>query len=493
MSGAQRGAEPGSKPVAIGAAGGALVLVIACVAQFMLVLDDTIVNVALPSIGGDLGLEEASLSWVINAYLLTFGGFLLIGGRLADRFGAKRLFMLSLGGFAVASAICGAAPSSGVLIGARAAQGVTAALLSPAALALLLASSPAGPERRRALGIWAGLLGAGAVSGLLVGGALVEFADWRWIFLVNLPVAGAALAVAQRVLPPDDRSRARRSPNIAGATLATLALLSFVFTVVETDTHGWGSARTLAGFGLAALLAAAFVLSERRSDSPLVPPALLRRPQAISADAVVFLAAGGLLAMFFFQTLYLQRVLGLSALETGAAFLPFSLSMGAVSVIAGRLGEADPRFPIAGGLGLTALALWMMSALDPASGYVSAVLPSLALAGAGLGLALVPVIGLATGDAEERDGGLASGLMTSCQQIGGAVGIAVMTTIAASQTESALGSGLPVGQALSDGFSLAFRFEAAIMVVGILAALALLGPRRGRRAGSEEIAASAAA
>ncbi|UJA19542.1 MFS transporter [Thermoleophilia bacterium SCSIO 60948] len=490
-------ASTNSSPTAgagrVGAAGAALVLLIACVAQFMLVLDDTIVNVALPSIGGDLALEEASLSWVVNAYLLTFGGFLLIGGRLADRFGAKRLFLLSLGGFALASAVCGAAPSSGVLIGARAAQGVTAALLSPAALALLLTASPEGPQRRRALGIWAGLLGAGAVSGLLVGGALVEFADWRWIFLVNLPVAAAALLVARRVLPADDPSRARSAPNIAGATLATLALLTFVFTVVETDGAGWGSARTLAGFGVALALAVAFVISERRSDSPLVPPELLRRRRAISADGVVFLAAGGLLAMFFFQTLYMQRVLGYSALETGAAFLPFSLSMGAVSAIAGRLGELDPRIPIVGGLALTGGALWLMSGLDPASAYLGAVLPTLALAGAGLGLALVPVIGLATGDAEERDGGLASGLMTSCQQIGGAVGIAVMTTIATSQTESALGDGAAVGQALSDGFSLAFRFEAGVMALGVIAAIVLLGPRRGERSRGREVAASPAA
>ncbi|HWH93403.1 MAG TPA: MFS transporter, partial [Baekduia sp.] len=245
------------------ARGAGRVLLLACVAQFMLLVDDTIVNVALPSVAADLGFGESSLTWVVNAYLLTFGGLLLIGGRLADRLGPRRMFTTSLAGFAVASALCGFAPSGGVLVGARALQGIAGALLSPAALAILLREFPEGPARRRALSIWAGLMGLGAAFGLLVGGALVEVADWRWIFFINLPIAGAALLFVPRVLPADRLDATRPAPNVAGATLATAALLTLVFIVVETHDQGWGSARTLGGFAVAALLAAAFAASER--------------------------------------------------------------------------------------------------------------------------------------------------------------------------------------------------------------------------------------
>ena len=231
-----------------------LVLLLACVAQFMLLVDDTITNVALPTIGRDLQFSVADLSWVVNAYLLTFGGFLLVGGRLADRFGPRRVFSTSLVGFAAASAICGLAPSAGVLVGARALQGIFGALLSPSALALLLAASPGSNERRRALAIWAGLLGLGAATGLLAGGALVQLANWRWIFLINVPVAAAALAAIPRLLERDDLSARRNSPNVAGAALATMALLLLVYTVVETDRHAWTSARTLGGLAVVILL-----------------------------------------------------------------------------------------------------------------------------------------------------------------------------------------------------------------------------------------------
>jgi EmrB/QacA subfamily drug resistance transporter len=460
----------------------ALVLLVACLAQFMLLVDDTIVNVALPTLGSDLGLGESSLSWVVNAYLLTFGGFLLIGGRLADRLGPRRMFSVALAGFALASAVSGLAPSAGVLVGARAAQGVAAALLSPAALALLLATFREGSERRRALSVWASLMGAGAATGLLAGGALVQAADWRWIFLVNLPVALVALAAVPRVIPPDARAGVRDAPNVAGAALGTVALLLLVFTVVETDGAGWTSARSLLGFTGAAALAGLFAASERRAASPLIPPELLRRRRATAADAVVFLAAGGLLAMFFFQTLYLQRVLDLSALQTGLAFLPFSVTLGAGSALAAKLTDAvEPRLPISVGLVVAAVGLWLMSGLDPRSAYGADVLPTLVIVAAGLGVALVPVMGLATGDAEERDGGLASGLMTSAQQIGGAVGIAVMITVATTHTGDLLAQGVGRLPALTSGFAAAFRVEAGVMAAAAVLAALLLG-RATRRA-----------
>ena len=461
-----------------------LVLLLACVAQFMLLVDDTITNVALPTIGRDLHFSVANLSWVVNAYLLTFGGLLLVGGRLADRFGPRRVFATSLAGFAVASALCGIAPTAGVLVGARALQGSFGALLSPSALALLLAASPGGAERRRALSIWAGLLGLGAATGLLAGGALVQLASWRWIFLINLPVAALALAAIPRVLEPDDMSVRRSSPNVAGATLATVALLLLVYTVVETDSHAWASARTLGGLAVVVMLGLAFALSERRAASPLLPPALLRRPLALRADLVIFFAAAGLLAMFFFQTLYLQRVLGFSPLTTGLSFLPFSASMAIGSGLMGRLPQGvDPRLPITVGCGLAVAGMWLMAGLTPESTYGADVLPTLLLTGIGLGLAFVPIIGLGTGDAEERDGGLASGLMTTAQQIGGAVGIAALITIATDRTTSALHSGSHVASALTDGFQAAFHVEAGIIAAAAVLALLLL--RRGQAAQSD--------
>ena len=410
----------------------------------MLLVDDTIVNVALPTIASELGFSESSLSWVVNAYLLTFGGFLLIGGRLADRFGPRRLFSLALAGFAAASALCGLAPSAEVLVGARAAQGITAALLSPAALAILLHTYPEGPERRRALSAWAALMGLGAATGLIAGGVLVEIADWRWIFLVNLPVAALALAAVPRVLPDFDASTARGPRRTWPAPLlATAALLLLVFTVVETDGEGWTSARSLAGFAGAAragrgVRAHRAALRRRRCSRASCCAA----PARCGPTPCVFIAAGGLLAMFFFQTLYLQRVLELSALETGLAFLPFSVTMGVASGAIGRLPDRiDARLPVAAGLVLAALGLYLMSTLGVDSSYAGGVLPSLVVVAAGLGIAFVPVMGLATGDAEERDGGLASGLMTSAQQIGGAIGIAVMITIATDRTGEAAGVG----------------------------------------------------
>jgi EmrB/QacA subfamily drug resistance transporter len=458
-----------------------LVLLLACVAQFMLLVDDTITNVALPTIGQELHFSVANLSWVVNAYLLTFGGFLLVGGRLADRFGPRRVFAMSLVGFAAASAVCGVAPSAGVLVGARALQGIFGALLSPAALALLLAASPGSAVRRRALAIWAGLLGLGAATGLLAGGALVQVADWRWIFLINVPVAAAALAAVPRVLERDDLSARRNSPNVGGAALATMALLLLVYTVVETDSHGWTSAGTLGGLAVVIVLGLAFALSERRSASPVLPPELLRRPIALRADLVIFFAAAGLLAMFFFQTLYLQRVLGFGPLTTGLSFLPFSGSMAIGSGLMGRLPDrVDPRLPIVLGCGLAVAGLWLMSGLTPDSSYGADVLPTLVATGLGLGLAFVPVIGLGTGDAEERDGGLASGLMTTAQQIGGAIGIAALITVATEHTNRALHAGAPVASALTDGFQAAFHVEAGIIAAAALLALVLL--RRGEAA-----------
>jgi EmrB/QacA subfamily drug resistance transporter len=472
----------------------ALILLLACIAQFMLVVDDTITNVALPTIARDLGFSVANLSWVVNAYLLTFGGLLLVGGRLADRFGPRRMFALSLAGFAAASIVSGLSGSPGVLVGARAVQGACGALLSPAALALLLAASPDGEARRRALAVWAGLLGLGAATGLLAGGALVQLVSWRWIFFVNAPVAALALLAVPRVMPADTRTGRRAAPNLAGAGLATLALLLLVYTVVQTDHHAWTSAATLGGLALVLVMGIVFAALERRSDSPLLPPELLARTTALRADLIVFLAAAGLLAMFFFMTLYLQRVLGYGPLQTGVSFLPFS---GAMAIGSGAMGNlpqrVDVRIPIVIGCLLGAAGLWLMSDLTPAGAYASGVLPALAITGFGLGLAFVPVMGVGTGDAEERDGGLASGLMTTAQQIGGAIGIAALITVAGTRTSHAVAAGAHQASALTDGFSAAFHVEAGIFVAAALLALVLLGRTRAVRAPAPEPGSVAAA
>ncbi|WP_349239849.1 MFS transporter [Patulibacter sp. SYSU D01012] len=454
-----------------------LVVALACVAQFMLVLDDTIVNVALPTLGAELGFSERTLSWVVNAYLLTFGGFLLVGGRVADLVGPRRMFVLSLGAFAAASAACGAAGSAEVLVAARAVQGIAAALLSPAALALLLRATPDAPARGRALGAWASLIGLGAATGVLLGGAIVELVDWRWIFLINLPVAAVALALVPRLVPADARDRAATPPNVLGAALGTLALLLLVFTVVETEHAGWASARTLGGFALVVLLALAFRAGERRAASPLLPPALLRRRRAMRANGLVLVAAAGLLAMFFFMTLYLQRVLGWGPFATGAAFVPFSLSMGLASAVAGRAARRlPPRVPVAVGLLAAAGGLALLSRLEPGSSYVGAVVPGLVLTALGIGAALVVVMGLATDGAGEHSGGLASALLTTAQQVGGAIGIAVMVTVASDRTADALATGAAPPAALADGFSAAFVVMAAVLAVAaVLAAVGLRG------------------
>ncbi len=467
-----------------------LILLVACVAQLMLILDDTIVNVALPTIGDELAFSERSLSWVVNAYLLTFGGFLLIGGRIADRVGARRMFAVSMVAFAVASAFCAAAWSSEALVIGRGLQGLAGAMLSPAALAIILQTYREGPGRTRALSVWASLIGIGAATGLLLGGALTQLLDWRWIFLINLPIAAVTLLLVPRVVPADDLRDARARPNLTGALLGTGALLLFVYTVVETHVAGWTSTRTLACFAGVLALAAAFVVSEGRSAAPLVPRSLLRRRRAMTANLLVLLGAAGLLAMFFFQTLYLQRVLGWSPLATGAAFLPFSVAMGIASGLTGRyLAQVDVRIPTALGMALAAAGLYSMSRLTPDSSYVGHLVPAFAVTAAGIGMAFVVLMSVATGDADERDGGVASALLTTGQQIGGAIGIAAMVTVASDRTASAVADGRTPPLALTDGFSAAFEVQALVMLAGGLIGIALLGAPRRRTARGQNPAA----
>ncbi len=452
------------------------ILVVVCTAQFMLLIDDTIVNVALPSIAQDMNLTESSLSWIPNAYLLMFGGFLLIGGRMADLLGRRRVFTISMAAFVTASAVCGIAQDPTTLSLARGAQGLAGAFMSPAALSILLATFTEDKERTRALAAWSSLTALGAATGVLLGGALTELISWHWIFWINLPIGLITMAAALRIVPAGERHAQAQAPGLSSAALGTGALLAFVYTIVETGTYSWTSARTLGGFAIAALFAVGFVISERRSDSPLVPAAVIRRPNVALGNAFMFLAAAGLIAMFFFVTLYLQVVKGYSPFEAGAAWIPFSLTLGVFSVVTAKLVERFSAIPfmVIGGL-VAAAGTAAMAQIGIDTGYLTGVMPSMMLIAAGFGLAFVPLLGVATTGVEERNSGIASGLLTSNQQIGGAVGIAVLVTIASNVTDGRVAEGAARSLALIDGFQAALYVQAGILVLAAGVGLLIAG------------------
>jgi EmrB/QacA subfamily drug resistance transporter len=457
-----------------------LILALVCAGQFMVIVDDTIVNVALPSIRGDLGFSDRGLAWVVNAYLLTFGGFLLVGGRAADLLGRRRTFTAGVALFTAFSLVCGAAGAAGVLLAGRGLQGLAGAILSPAALAIILATFPEGGERTKALGIWAGLTGVAAATGVVLGGAIVELVGWRWVFFVNVPVGLLVLALIRRTIPARSGSAERPSfarLDLPGAVLVTGGLLLLVFTLVETDQHGWTSARTLGGFAVALALIAAFLLRERTTRDPLVPLAELRRPVLVG-NGLMLLAAGGLFAMFFFMTLYMQVVQGWSALRTGLSYVPFSLTLGLASAIVARAMTArriQPRVLISIGALVGAAGFLLLTRIEPGGSYAGELLPGLLLVAAGMGTAFVPLTTAATSGSGDGTGGLASGLLTTCQQIGGAIGIAVLVTVAGDRTAALAGEGRERLDALAGGFHAAF-----LVAAGLLLAAALLAPLLGR-------------
>jgi len=453
-----------------------LILAIICAAQFVASVDDTIVNTALPAIRADLGFGERELSWVVNAYLLTFGGFLLFGGRCADVLGRRRMFLIGVGAFWAFSALCGMSESSEVLVGARGLQGLSAALLSPAALAILMVTFPEGPQRTRALGVWAGLMGLGAAVGLAAGGAITETIGWRWVFFMNVPI-GALVLLAALGLLPADAPRARRARlDVPGAVLATGGLLAIVFSIVGAPDHGWGSGRTVAGLAGGIVALGLLAWHERRARQPLVPPAVVARRTVVVANVVMLILAGGMFAMFFFVTLYMQLVHGWSPLRAGLSGLAFSLGFAAVSGVATRLVErVPPRVMVSAGGVVAALGLLLMTRLQPDSSYVGVLLPAFLVAAAGMGLAFVPLTAAATGGAAGRDAGVVSGLLSTCQQIGGAVGIAVLVTVASHHTAGLVAAGTAEAEALMAGFHAAFGVDAALLAVA-----ALLAPLLGR-------------
>src|SRR6478736_5849758 len=412
-----------------------LVLVLICFAQFMVVLDATVVNVALPSIQKDLGMTEANLQWVVNAYTLVFGGFLLLGGRAGDLLGRKRLFLGGVVVFTAASLLDGLAQSSGMLIGARALQGLGAAFISPAALAIITTTFEEGAERAKALGVWAAIAIGGSAIGLILGGALTQLLSWPWIFFVNVPVGIAVFLFSLRDVPESRDETAHRSFDVAGAVAVTGGLMTLVYAIVEAQQDGWTSARTLGLFALAAVLLVAFVVIELRSKAPLVRLSIFRVRSLTAANITMFLVASGLFAMFFFNTLYIQRVLGYGPLAAGLAFLPFT---GGIMVSAGLASKFAPRVgvrPVAiFGMVVTVVGMALLARISADGSYAVDVMQALVVTSLGLGFVFVPITLIATTGLDDEDQGLASGLFNTSQQIGGALGLAILTTIAASHT-----------------------------------------------------------
>jgi EmrB/QacA subfamily drug resistance transporter len=471
-----------------------VVLVLICLAQFMVVLDATIVNVALPSIQNDLHLSEASLQWIVNAYTLVFGGFLLLGGRAGDLLGRKRLFLIGLVVFTGASLLDGLASSEGVLVGSRALQGLGAALISPAALSIISTTFEEGKERAKALGVWAAIAIGGSAVGLILGGVLTQYFSWPWIFFVNVPVGVIGFVLSLRLIPESRDTLAHRSYDLAGAVTVTGGLMALVYAIVDAETAGWGSGKTLGFFALAIVLLVSFVAIEARAKAPLVRLSIFRVRSLLTANITMFLAMSGMFAMFFFNTLYIQRILGYGPLKAGLAFLPFTagvmISAGIASAIATRVGV---RIVAAAGMLLSAAGLVLLTQLPVDGSYLVNVLPSIALSSLGMGAVFMPLTLVATTGLDDEDQGLASGLFNTSQQVGGALGLAVLSTIAASKTSSTGGS---TAHALVIGFHWAFAAGAVVMVAALATMVALLRSRHVARieaqASSEEPVALAA-
>ena len=464
-----------------------VVLVLVCMAQFMVVLDATVVNVALPSIQKDLGLSEANLQWIVNAYTLAFGGFLLLGGRAGDLLGRKRLFLFGLVVFTTASLLDGLATSSGMLIGSRALQGLGAAFISPAALAIITTTFAEGAERARALGVWAAIAIGGSAVGLIVGGALTQLISWPWIFFINVPVGIVVFVLSLRLLPESRDELAHRSFDVAGAVTVTGGLMALVYAIVQGPEKGWSSVQTITTFVLAAILLVSFVVIEQRSKAPLVRLSIFRIRSLSTANATMFLVGSGLFAMFFFNTLYIQRVLGYGPLEAGLAFLPFTAG---IMVSAGLASQFAPRVgvrPVAIiGMIVTIAGLLYLTRIQANGTYAQDVLPALLLTALGLGAVFVPLTLIATTGLDNEDQGLASGLFNTSQQIGGALGLAILSSLAASKTNSV--KGVSQAEALVDGFHVAFAGGALFMVLALVLFVSLLRKRHVARIEAEAAA-----
>jgi EmrB/QacA subfamily drug resistance transporter len=455
-----------------------LALVIVCLGDLMIVLDVTIVGVALPSIQEDLDFSDASLAWVVNAYLLTFGGFLLLGGRLGDLFGHRRLFVAGIALFTLASLACGVSTSQGMLIAARAVQGLGGAVVSAVALSLIVMLFTEPAERAKAMGVFGFVAAGGGSIGVLLGGILTDLLNWHWIFLVNVPIGIAVVALSLAVLPAARVPTAAQRLDVAGAVTVTAALMVAVYAIVNGNEVGWTTARTLGLLAAAAVLLATFLAIESRVSSPLMPLRLFRLRNVSVSNVVGVLWAAAMFAWFFLSALYLQLVLGYSPLQVGLAFLPGNLIMAVFSLglSAKLVMRYGIRAPLGVGLTLAAIGLLLFARAPVDGNFVVDVLPSMLLLGVGAGMAFNPVLLAAMSDVDQSEAGLASGVVNTSFMMGGALGLAVLASLAASRTDTLLEAGDDELTALTGGYHVAFLVGAIFALGAAALGAALLRP-----------------
>jgi EmrB/QacA subfamily drug resistance transporter len=471
-----------------------IALVVLCAGFLMIILDQTIVNVALPSIQDDLDFSQSSLAWVVNAYLIAFGGLLLLAGRLGDLIGRKRMFMIGLTVFTLASLLCGVSQTQEMLIGARFVQGIGGAMTSAVILGMIVTMFPQPADQAKAIGVYSFVAAGGASIGLLAGGVLTEAINWHWIFFVNVPIGVATGLLAQRLINRDQGIGLDRGADVPGALLIVSALMLAVYTIVETENHGWGSARTLVLGAVALGLLGGFVLREARAKTPLIPLRMFRSRIVSGANLVQALTVGGMFGMFFLGALYMQRVLGYGAIDVGLAFLPVALLIGvfSIGVTARLIVRFGARATMLPGLVSIAAGLVLFQRAPVDAGYVVDILPAMLLLGVGGGLFFASLMTLAMSAATQEDSGLASGLVNTTQQVGGALGLAVIATLSASRTDTLRGRGDSIADALTGGYHLAFAIGAGLVIAALVLAVVVLRPERALAEAEEPVEAEEA-
>jgi EmrB/QacA subfamily drug resistance transporter len=457
-----------------------LALYVLCGGMLMIVLDATIVNVALPTIQDDLGFSQSSLAWVVNAYLIAFGGLLLLAGRLGDLVGQRRVFLIGLAVFTGASLVCAVAQSQAMLIGARFIQGAGGAIASAVILGMIVTMFPEPREQAKAIGVYSFVASAGASIGLLAGGILTEAINWHWIFFVNIPIGIATGVLAVRLVGDRDGIGLGGGADIPGAVLLTGGLMLGVYTILEVGVQGWGSTQTLGLGGLSAVLLGTFVARQARIANPLMPLRLFRSRNVAAANVVMGLLVVGFFGMFFLGALYLQDILGYDPLEVGLAFLPACIVMGTLSLgFAERLIMGiGARAALIGGLIAAAAGLLLFTRAGVEARWVTDLLPVMLLLGLGAGLAFPALMTLAMSGATESDSGLASGLVNTTTQVGGAFGLAVLATLASERTDGLLGGGTSHDAALNSGYHLAYLIGAVLTVAAVVVAVVVLRPEK---------------
>ncbi len=468
-------------------------MIVIAAAQLMVVLDGTITNIALPSIQEELDVPASNLAWIVNSYALAFGALLLLGGRSGDIFGRRRMFRIGIVVFTIASMLGGFATNEALLIGARVLQGVGGAIAAPTALSLIAVNFPEGPQRNRAMGVYAAMAGLGSTVGLLLGGVLTDYLDWRWVFFVNVPI-GIAVLAGTLVLSEGDRNTGRL--DVPGALTATGGLLALVYAITRVGEHSWTNNITLGCFAAAAVLLTAFIVWQLRTSHPMLPLRLFASRSRSGSYATMLFIGAGMFATFYFLTLYMQQILGYSPVKTGFAYLPFSIGMGIAAAASSKLAERlPPRLIAAPGLLIGTAGMAWFSTLQPDSDYFTHLMPAMFLTAIGLGTSFVPMTLGAVSQVRDEDTGIASALLNTAQQVGGALGLGVLTTIATTSSnhqlpEAAAGffRGLATGDptliqtaaaALTHGYTIAFMVASAFFIVGVVITVVAINARLG--------------